>query len=335
MTSFTDKQNIQMLWDILLDEIGVDKNNSSIIKNIRFVFEQNINIFSAKINPSIPLIEKNKHFLRQMVVAINKLFPNIKNSQQKRIQISNEIINDQPYKIEDIQQIRQNNFEQEYEKRQNDFNYFMNKEKPKEIDLSDKFSEEKISSMDELLAERLAERELDIQDIPDPITETLLQPIQTNTKKQPQNDYINTNINNNGNKLKYLQLDTNSNNLTLNIKELAQQDKKKVSFSEELIDTNIFSKLKKIPEPNIYTNNEYIEQFSAPLPEVKKEQPVKQQTNIIQQQEPMISTNQMIKQINELTNKINIIDDKINKILDIVSLLLNKNNLPTQEDNNC
>ena len=27
MTSFTDKQNIQMLWDILLDEIGVDKNN--------------------------------------------------------------------------------------------------------------------------------------------------------------------------------------------------------------------------------------------------------------------------------------------------------------------
>lgn len=333
MTSFTDKQNIQMLWDVLLDEIGVDKNNLSIIKNIRFVFEQNINIFSAKVNPSISLIEKNKHFLRQMVVAINKLFPNIKNSQQKRIQISNEIINDQPYKIEDIQQIRQNNFEQEYEKRQNDFNYFMNKEKPKEIDLSDKFSEEKISSMDELLAERLAERELDIQDRPDPITETLLQPIQTNTKKQPQNDYMNTNINNNGNKLKYLQLDTNSNNLTLNIKELAQQDKKKVSFSEELIDTNIFSKLKKIPEPNINTNNEYVEQFSAPLPEVKKEQPVKQQINIVQQQEPMISTNQMIKQINELTNKINIIDDKINKILDIVSLLLNNNNLPTQEDN--
>ena len=71
-------------------------------------------------------MELNKNFLSQVVLAVNRLFPNIKQEQNiKRITISDEEIAE-PYKIEDIQASRQIKFE-------------------KEVDLKFKFSEYSIS----------------------------------------------------------------------------------------------------------------------------------------------------------------------------------------------
>jgi hypothetical protein len=346
MDSFTTTQNIQLLWEVLLDELSVNKNNTTLLQNIRLVFDKNITLFSSKLTNKIPLISANKHFLSQMVIAINKLFPNIKTEQPKLITISNEEITN-PYKIEDIQSARQSDFENQFEKRKSEFESLINTPKPKEIDLKYNVSEERIVSMDNLIADKMAEREYDMKIQADPNAQQWLQPKETSVKNNNTNNSnttsnINTNTNANQ-KLKYLNLD-NSDNIKLNVFEKSPVDKKKVSWNDinESVTTNIFSKLKttKVVEelnlnPELNENSrstsriiQYAEQKSSELPDVNLIQPI----NLVQNNtntntnNPIIPSSQVIKQINELTNKINELTNKINELTNIVNNLTNKSN---------
>ena len=97
MTKFLNKQNMKLLWDVLLDELNIDTNNKSILTNVRTVFESNIQPFtkntSANLNGNTQLVGLNKLFLSQVLIAVNRLFPNLKQEQEyKRIQISSEEI---------------------------------------------------------------------------------------------------------------------------------------------------------------------------------------------------------------------------------------------------
>ena len=116
MTKFLNKQNLKLLWDVLLDELHIDPNNKQIVTNIRTVFESNIQPFTknttinTSLNGNMQLVNLNKQFLSQVLIAVNRLFPNLKQEQDfKRIQISSEEVS--PYKIEDIREARQDNFE--------------------------------------------------------------------------------------------------------------------------------------------------------------------------------------------------------------------------------
>lgn len=159
---FVKRENIELLWDVLLDELCIDVNNKQMAGNIRVVFEKNINPFISNVNPTTSLVELNKTFLKQIMIAINKLFPNLRN--MKKIQIGDEF-SDKPYKIEDIHSVRQNNFEKQLEQKRMDFEVSINPSKPNEMDFSDKFQETKITSMDTLIAETLAKRNFDIEQI--------------------------------------------------------------------------------------------------------------------------------------------------------------------------
>ncbi len=86
----------------------------------------NSNIFKTE------LININKYFLSQLINAINILIPNldeVNNNETKqnlkKINISDEVINE-PYKVEDIQSLRLNNFEKELEIKKNDFDNLIN-----------------------------------------------------------------------------------------------------------------------------------------------------------------------------------------------------------------
>jgi hypothetical protein len=97
LSQFTNKQNMNLLWDVLLDELHINANNKSVMTNVRAVFEGNIKPFTSKSNPKSPIMELNKQFLSQVVLAVNRLFPNFtfggesKQEQNiKRITITNE-----------------------------------------------------------------------------------------------------------------------------------------------------------------------------------------------------------------------------------------------------
>jgi hypothetical protein len=202
LTKFLNKQNLKLLWDVLLDELYIDPNNKSIITNIRTVFESNIQPFTknTSIHANMQLTNLNKQFLSQVLFAVNRLFPNLKQEQDfKRIQISSEEISSykiSPYKIEDIREVRQDTFEKQVSIKQADFDNYINLNKPKELDFSEKMEDDKITEMDALIAETVARRKFDIEQIQNTIVtedpENWLQSQKiTNTNT---NTNINTNV---------------------------------------------------------------------------------------------------------------------------------------------
>jgi hypothetical protein len=179
---FLTKQNINLLWDVLLDELHIDPNNKSIVTNIRTVFESNINPFTKNVNQNAQLVILNKQFLSQVLIAVNRLFPNLKQEQEfKRIQISSEEAA-VPYKIEDIRESRQTDFEKQVNLKRADFENSINLNKPQELDFSEKIEDGKILEMDALIAETVARRKFDIEQIQHTVvseeTENWLQPLQ-------------------------------------------------------------------------------------------------------------------------------------------------------------
>ena len=351
LTQFTNKQNIQLLWEVLLDELQINNNNKSLVNNIRNVFESNIHPFTSRTKPNASIIELNKQFLSQVVLAVNKLFPNfneIKQRQEqniKRIQIASEEITE-PYKIEDIQASRQTDFERELETKRMDLENYMTPQKPKEVDFSYGNLDGKITSMDSLIADKMNQRNLEVEQFNNSLHNTLgVNPEQWLKSKETslnneknieqklvKNDLVKNDLVKNGlvnNRLKHINIDEN-NNISLNQIITGNKTNKSVSFEDSNI--NIFQKLKRQPiEEENYTGFEqkqYVEQKSQPLPEIKQEQ-INRGTKTIEKQPniPIIPKNEMVKQLNDMNTKIDNLYELVFKLTNsIQELTQNKSN---------
>ena len=171
---FTNGKNLSMLWELLLDELQINPNSTTIVQNIKTVFDGNINLFKTRANPNAGLMNLNKQFLNQLLIAVNQLFPNLKQEQQllqqqqqmKRINISEEVLLDEPYKVEDIHNARQTDFEKQFINKRNEFEKTINAKKPQPIDFSDKVEpDSKITEMESLIAETMAKRKYEIEQL--------------------------------------------------------------------------------------------------------------------------------------------------------------------------
>jgi len=345
LSQFTNKQNMNLLWDVLLDELHINTNNKSVITNVKAVFEGNIKPFTSNSNPKSPIMELNKQFLSQVVLAVNRLFPNFTKQEQniKRITITNEEVYE-PYKIEDIHASRQSDFEKELERKRIDLDTYMTPQKPRELDFSDRGLDGKITAMDSLVAEKMAQRNLEIEQFQsgnhntsgvDP--EKWLKPSETSVKGEK---IIPSKIQSqNQNRLKHINIDDN-NNISLTIQE--NKNPKKVSWEDDNITEepimNIFQKLKKqtpIPSPSNQVEEQqqqqkYAEQKSLPLPEVKQEQiNTSQVTPII----PIIPKNEMVKQLNEMNEKIDNLYEMVSKLTNLLQDVLINNDKKNDKNN--
>ena len=268
LQQFKTVKNINMLWEVLLDELNINPQNTAIVTNIRSVFESNVNPFLARANPNSGLMNLNKIFLTQIVAAVNRLFPNINQQPPvKLINISDEIVNTEPYKVEDIHSARQSEFETQVNQRRNDFESLVAVKKPKELDFSDKAENSKIKEMEALIAETIAKRNFDIEQIntnqntnQNTNTDEWLKPNNTSLRSEKQQQQVNDTSQRKHKYVNVLEQEppsnqkkvsfNESNNMTLTIDEYTEPD-----FKDTInIPTNIFNKLKKIvPEsdPNI------------------------------------------------------------------------------------
>ncbi len=359
LSQFTNKQNLKLLWEVLLDELHINTSNKSLISNIRTVFESNIHPFASRANPKVHIMELNKQFLSQVVLAVNRLFPNMKQEQNiKRITISDEEVSE-PYKIEDIHASRQSDFEKEFERKRIEMENYMTPQKPRELDFSDRNSDGKIKAMDSLVADKMAQRNLEIEQFQNSnynssmVPDTWLTPKETSVKNEK--TQIEPNVieqkpiikNNQNSRLKHISIDSN-NNITLSIDEIEPKNKK-VSWDdlEEQKEStiSIFNKLKKQPivevEPNINTikdnitqndEKQYIEQKSMPLPQVKQEEIIRNQVTLPTPiNEPVIPKTEIIKQLNEMNKKI---DNLYEMIYKLTNLMEKSNNTEILEKNN-
>ena len=220
---FTTNKNLTMLWEVLLDELHINKspNSSAIVQNIHTVFDGNISLFTTRANPNAGIMNLNKQFLNQVLIAVNQLFPNLKQDQQiKLINISDEVL-EEPYKVEDIHSARQTNFEKQVSNKRLEFESSINVKKPPVVNFKDKTEPEiKITEMETLIAETMAKRKFDIDQI---------QNVNTNTKASL---------------VKKVSFDENK-NITLQIEEFQNVTENKENQIDQLDTYNIFSKLKK------------------------------------------------------------------------------------------
>lgn len=344
LSKFNNIPNINLLWDVLLDELCINTSNKTLVTNIKSVFESNIKLFTARCNPKTHIMELNKQFLSQVVFAVNRLFPNLNKQNQeqniKKINITNEE-SSEPYKIEDIQLSRQTEFEKGVERKRMELENYMTPQKPKELDFSYGDLDGKITEMDSLISEKMVQRNLDIEQLYnnssniDP--ETWLKPKETSVKTEKinrlQNKLTNTNTNDKDLKKKVSFADFSSNNA------ISNNDINDPSL------INIFQKLKRQPviketdldikeiifeeEKPVLEKRGYAEQNSQPLSEIKQDQ-INRGAIIQQQIVPIVPKNEVIKQLNEMNTKIDNLYEMIFKLTNSINeLVLNKPNNDT------
>jgi len=242
-------------------------------------------------------LELNKLFLKQTIIAINKLIPNL----QKKINIFPDEINF-PHKIEDIKNIRKDLFEEEFNMKKKHFDDTMRVEKPNIINFSDDYTNQKIVNMEQLLNNKNLERNLQIETNITDITD--INNMLENIENKKNNEEIT------------IHFDEITNEITNeNIKN--KNKNKKVNFNlkddedEEInipLKTTIYEEQQSIKLPTDFnTINKQISQ------DISK--------NIIPSQ--FLPMNEFVKKINDLNTKINEFDTKINNLTNMVEILIN------------
>lgn len=257
LKQFTQKQNIEMLWDVISDEEIFRFLTPDIQHKIYQLFINNIQgFFESEKNKSNSLVDINKKYILLILNHIRKTYP----YQPSKIKIYNEAPTKELITYEEIQNDRKTQFEQEFNKRQTEFEDSINIKTPPALDFKDKEADRPIKEMDKLVKEMLAQRNYEVEQINRTYNnynqiDNWLKPQDTSLKgeKFESNKDSSEKLEQQNNRFKFLNnLDTNlsNNNSPTN-------NKKNVSFSntdeiKTFIDTddeddnNIFSRLKKV-----------------------------------------------------------------------------------------
>lgn len=159
--NFLGDNNIKMLWEIILDDdIVVNKNRDEITQINRIFLNVAQQFYDKERNSHQSLIGMNKKFISTIVNILNQNFP-----KPKPLVIHNnekEII---PITAEEIQKSRENEFEQEFKRKQDEFTRAMALPVPETPIFSDSARDEPISELDIIIKRTIAERNLEMQQI--------------------------------------------------------------------------------------------------------------------------------------------------------------------------
>jgi hypothetical protein len=287
---FLEQDNLQMLWEVLIDEPLIKKmcNTEVKLNELVRIFESNVSeFFMVEKNNCNNLIELNKKYILLIINYVMKITNtnNIQNqnaqNQFRKIKIHPEEAVKQPITFEDIQNDRMSLFEKELTKKQDEFANAMSLQVPPVPKFSD------------TLDEPISEIELEIKRI------------------QEQRNYDieiinNTNKNTNGN----LSLDENwlkPQETSIKNEKLVKLNTKHITWEDEVEEneaTNIFGKLKKITANTISLNSPI-----SPITTIS--------SNIFENNDKNYhhSDNIFQDQIDEIKKDISVLNEKLDLIL--------------------
>jgi len=156
---FITTENIEMIWEIVLDDIKPRLNSQEQFTNARGFFINQARLFFER-EKNVPqnLMEMNKKFI--------SLIMNSFNSQPQQRQMPQQAPTKQLFKAEDIQAERLSAFEKGLAEKKNDFMNLMTVPVPEAPKFSDSSRDEPIGgAMGELIARTLAQRNFDVETI--------------------------------------------------------------------------------------------------------------------------------------------------------------------------
>jgi hypothetical protein len=284
INDFLGKENVELLWEVLIDEPLIKQLCDSLIKikTIMHIFQTNLNEFFEREKKNCNnLMELNKKYILiiiNYVVKIN-ITNNVQEStttnQYRKIKIHQEEPLKQAITFEEIQNDRKTLFEKELNQKQEEFTNAMSLSVPPVPNFSDKL-DEPISEI-ELEIKRIQEqRNYDIEIINNTnknstssIDDNWLKPQETSIKNEKliklnSINGLNTSLNNNKHiswEDEKIQLDYQEHY----IEDYTQEQDKEIN--------NIFGKLKKIDntKTNITNSDTIIPNYQLQINDLKKE----------------------------------------------------------------
>jgi len=308
LSEFLTQENIQLLWEIIIDECLVMKiisssiNKNDIVLEIQKIFETNLQgFYNHEKNKTTTLVELNKKYIMTIIQFLIKNYQKQTTllsesqtipltetqTQYKKIKIHDDLVK-QSITYEEIQNERLSKFESELSKKQQDFTDAMKLPVPIIPKFSDDFLDKPINEMEIEIKKIQEQRNYDIEIINKDIqtnSSNWLKSQETNIKNEKFNT---TNINSiSNNKTKN---ETNDNNNII------------INFEENNTNEKHITWADPISELNFETNSETISIFNK----LKK-------INVSKQENYQIQIDDLKNEINNINNKLNIILEILNK----------------------
>lgn len=275
---FLNKQNIGLLWEVLIDDDLFKNKPKELINQIANTFNQNLRgFYEAEKNNSNNLMSMNKKFIASMLSYSYGIITNLNKNQnqvqpqlQNKTKVSRDLITSSEIQTERISQ-----FEKDLSQKQNEFTNAMTLPVPPTPKFSDNNLDVPISEMELEIKKVLDQRNYDIEQVSKNLNKSTadswLKPQETSLKSEKpttiNKPIINSNSNNQ-NKLKYIKIDNENIENNVIKKDIIDLNQKKnitwgenenINFQiieEESDDDNIFKKLKKInPQSDDLSNN--------------------------------------------------------------------------------
>jgi hypothetical protein len=266
---FLTKQNVDLLWEVIIDDDLFKNKPKELINQIGNMFTQNLRGFNeSEKNNSSNLMNMNKRFIGLM---LNRSY-SIINADKNPVKTKDLITSS------DLQTERISQFEKDLSQKQSEFTNAMSLPVPPVPKFSDNNLDEPMGEMELAIKKALEQRNYDIEQVSKNLNksnaDSWLKPQETSVKaekiiplKNQKSDYVqNTYVQN---ALKYIKIDNENientiikkdiidlskqkhiswedENISLQIAENEENKPNKTDEEDKIIDDNIFKKLKKI-----------------------------------------------------------------------------------------
>jgi hypothetical protein len=309
--AFITTENIEMLWEIILDDIKEHLNSQEKVAHARnFFINQARAFFEREKKVQQNLMQMNKKFIGQIMTSFKQQPQQLQ--QQQKINISNKEPTN--FTIEDLHSERLTAFEKSLAEKKNDFMNSMSVPVPEAPKFGDAELDKPIGgAMDELIARTLAQRNFDIENIHKSVNkneiEKWLKPTETSLKSEKIQDSENSKVKMEQKQLQYQYVNQQTPKL-IQIGPVLEKTEKTVTWGQNLEyesttrDLNgINLDIQEIDPTNKPLQNDI---FSKLKP---AKEPQKQQLDIKEE----------LKIMHE---RINNLDEKINTILSIISKII-------------
>jgi hypothetical protein len=262
VNDFLTKQNVDLLWEVIIDDDLFKNKPKELINEIGTMFTQTLRGFNEfEKNNSNNLMSMNKKFIGLMLNRSRSII--ISNKTQIPPQKTKDLIT-----ASDLQSERMSQFEKDLSQKQSEFTSAMSLPVPPVPKFSDNNLDEPIGEMELAIKKALEQRNYDIEQVSKNLNKTnadsWLKPQETSLKSEkitPQNKQ-------NPNSLKYIKIDNENIENTIIKKDIIDLGpKKQISWEDENInlqiieeenkvdEDDIFKKLKKITPQNVNSSN--------------------------------------------------------------------------------
>jgi len=255
LNQFIQKENIQMLWDVVSDEDIFKFLSPDIQSKIYGLFVNNIKgFFEVEKTKANSLVDVNKKYILLILNHIKQTYP----YQPSKIKIHSEPPVKELITYEEIQNDRKSQFDKDLSKRQEEFEDFMAVKPPPVPEFADPVgkTDKPIKEMDKIIKDMLAQRNYEVEQI-----NRSYNNYNTNTNNS-NNINSNSNINSNWNINSNPNINSNEVNNWLKPQETSLKSEKFQGHTEEPQNYSKFKFLNELDPALSPTNNKKNVSFS-------------------------------------------------------------------------